>query len=463
MKRFKNFITEVTLTPTQLQKPNGKTGEPRIDILQRLISTNTPLETEDKKLFIVTDIEAAYKEIARFKSEGKTFDLTGKYNGSKDIITIKTNQLAKSAVFGGGGGSAGGSANTALAESAQAYYCSVVANVLGKQGTPEDFNKQNIQKAAKYVESDISWEDVFNNLTDDWVESSILIANELFNQGYIVKGHRFHRGSKIMATFYKKAKKAQKRSDLTPIADDKWNPGDIWAVKPSFNPESINDSNITDNNKDVLEAFLSRDAVAISLKKAVSKANIKRYNIEPAKEQHDYRGYGLSGGKSPSIDSFFNSKTIALHVDETTLEGRTFNYMTNWALDIKGKNARGGKIGVGPINNAFSLHGVKPLPQTGDIKKLVSRLDKNFYKDFYKQFDAVNKMGKMSYDDFMVRVAEKTADPKGLDWVVAKYMGIAFINKIEALPKAKKDKVLGSLLAFAASSSDVSSAFIKAY
>ena len=50
MLRFNNFnkvgLTEelVKLTPAQLIKPNGKTGEARIDILKRLIQSGEPLE-----------------------------------------------------------------------------------------------------------------------------------------------------------------------------------------------------------------------------------------------------------------------------------------------------------------------------------------------------------------------------------------------------------------------------------
>ena len=383
---FKSFLTEKGLTPAELLKPNGKTGELRTDILSRLIKDKTPIELDDGSFLVVTKIPEAQKAINQFKIDNKAFILIGKLDGKGKEITVSSSKIKKSAVFGSGGGSAGGSANTALAESAQAYYCSAVCNILGKAAKPEQFTPAVLKKAAKFVDADISIEDVIRDLPEDWVESSILTANQLMQDGYITKGHVFYRGKGVMKVIYDGARTAQKNTaGITPLADDKWNPGDIWAAKSSFNPKSLDSSNINSYNKDILEAFLERDCVAISLKKVVGGAHIERYNVEPAREQHKYLGFGLSAAKGGgTIENFFASKGMALYVDAVIMEGRTFNFMTNFAVDIRGKNSRGGKIGLGPINTVLSLNGAKPLTEAGSIKQKASKMDPAFMKEFYK-------------------------------------------------------------------------------
>ena len=101
MLRFNNFnkvgLTEelVKLTPAQLIKPNGKTGEARIDILKRLIQSGEPLELAKGGTFVVVDKESALDQI---KSWNEKTPIALKGDGDKFITS---NDLGKSKVFGG--------------------------------------------------------------------------------------------------------------------------------------------------------------------------------------------------------------------------------------------------------------------------------------------------------------------------------------------------------------------------
>lgn len=462
--REEDLIAEGPMAPGEWLKPNSKTGELRLDILARLVKDKTPLELDAGGTFVVTKQKEAYAAIAKFQQTQKAFMLIGKIDGKGKEVEISSSKLKKSAVFGSGGGTAGGSANTALAESAQAVYCSAVCNVLGAGASPEDFNQTVLKKAYMLCKVDVSLDKILNDLPPDWVESSILTAQQLFKEGYIKRGHVFYRGVDVMKDIYLGARKAQANSgDGTVIADDKWNPGDIWAAERTFNAKALDTSTIDDYNKDILESFLNRSCVAISLKKVVKAAHITRYNIEPAREQHKYLGYGLSGAKGGgTIKNFYGSKSTALYVDDLIMEGRTFNYMSGFAVDIRGAHSRGGKIGLAPINKVLAQHGVKPISDAAAIKSAASKFDPKFIKDFYKLFSSVNPWGHIAEKQFTSDCrARFEADTTGPDWLLSKYMATELIARIDDLPKAKQNKVISSLLAFAASSSDVSSAFIK--
>lgn len=470
---FKSFLlSEVALSPSELLKPNGQTGEARLDILQRLIQNKEPIELNSGDVFVVTKIDAALKEITRCKRDGKAFVLVGKVNNKDPEVEISTSKIKKSAVFGGGnGGSSGGTVGTALAESAQCYYCSAVCNVLGAESAAEKYTADVLKKAAKYVSATNKVEDVISNLSEDWVNSSILIANKLYSEGYIKKGHTFHRGDSVMKQIYTQAQAAYKNNGMTPIAPDKWNPSDIWAISSSFNPNSLDTDNIKSYNKDILTALLERECVGISLKKAVNNVSISRYNIEPAKENNNYQGYSWSAAKSsPKLDHFFGSNSIGIFINDLFMEVRSFAHQSDYSFEIQGKNARGGRIKLKDFNAALQKNGVHPINESA-IKSSANKFDtkpvkiyKPFIKEWYDLFNKINNIGHISYGDFESHVVQKleSGGEKAKNWLYSKFIGTQILTIIEKLPNKKRNAILGYVLALAASSTDTSSAFIKA-
>ena len=103
MKTLNQFIAEGALRPSELIKPNSKTGEARLDILAQKIKNDDLLElTTDyarrvnATQFKVTDKEAALEAIKQF--DGKPIPLTGTINGKPAEIT--TSNLEKTNDFG---------------------------------------------------------------------------------------------------------------------------------------------------------------------------------------------------------------------------------------------------------------------------------------------------------------------------------------------------------------------------
>ena len=84
-----------------------------------------------------------------------------------------------------------------------------------------------------------------------------------------------------MIRIYALKNKAYKNMDVKPLKDDKWNPGDVWAIANGFNVDSLDTTSVDGLNGDILENFLNRMLVGISLKGPMTKnVPIKELNIE---------------------------------------------------------------------------------------------------------------------------------------------------------------------------------------
>ena len=135
-----------------------------------------------KKAFVAGDLQ-------KLKGNKNLFVELGKKN------IIKIDQLKKTKEFGGGGGSGAGADVTKLAESAQCLYCALVFHVFKrKMKLDEVITKKHFNDAKRFIDTDEKFEKMVSDLPDDWVKSSILGANKLYEK-YRGKNFIFHRGS----------------------------------------------------------------------------------------------------------------------------------------------------------------------------------------------------------------------------------------------------------------------------
>ena len=80
-----------------------------------------------------------------------------------------------------GGGSGAGAALTKMAESAQAVYAAVAFG-LGREITHSDITPANVEKFKSKFDVDEDTDKILNELTDDWISSSLLGANQLWDK-----------------------------------------------------------------------------------------------------------------------------------------------------------------------------------------------------------------------------------------------------------------------------------------
>ena len=357
---FKSFqISEATaLDKTELQKPNSNTGEPRIDILRRIIKDQKPLELKKGGTFVVADIDDALQKLKQFETQPSNISFV-----STDGTMVPLSQMAKSKVFGGGsGGAGGGTANTKLTESHQ---CVMLQAMMDNGLQEESYFDTDIMKAAfAKVKVDESEKNILA-LEGDWFTSSYNIAKLLIKEGYVHKNHVFHRGSKEMIEIYKLKTKAFKNMGFSPLKDDKWNPGDIWAIDKSFNiDKELPTETVNGLNQALIKHFNDKRLVGISLKGPEKKypPPMKEFNNQypPDAKVFKYKGVLL---QAATRGDFWSSKNATIKFDDGEMTLKDNSPGDTVKAEIKGKNARGGGLSWGPMSDFINRETRKKVPK----------------------------------------------------------------------------------------------------
>lgn len=459
MKKFNTFLSEqpeviseapVALRPAELKKPNGKTGESRIEILRKATIAGTPLVTTDLKTVEIANTHDNLERIAKFADDQKPITLI-----TKTGEEITSSQLAKTALFGGGGGAGGGTDNTAVTEAAQ---CLWLAAML-KHGIQdiEYYTPDVLKGVMSRVDVGKTTFKEMMDIDSSWQYSSYESAKKIIKAGYVNPKHRFHRGSPGMIAIYATKTRAFKNSELKVLSDDKWNPGDIWAVEsPTYIKDSLDDSSVAALNNSILSLFLDRKLVGISLKKVTKEAKIKEYNISSSLTPHKLVSVAV---KSRTRGDFFSNKSGTITYDDGIMDIRPNSYLGTNKIEIKGKTARGGGAGWGVVVEAARRYMGANIPLHPVIKKAATKIAKGDKRETQRFFIKAKVCDQsLTYDYFLEQIEQKDAG-----WVSAKLGAIEVCYALIKNKGTKADNFVNSIVNYAASKSEDSSAFIKVY
>ena len=461
---FKSFNTQpqvisegTKLTPSVLDEKNSKTGEERIDILRDLVRGSKPLELAKGGTVVVVNIKDALEKIKLFKKNPLHFGRGGiplETNGG----TIYTNELKKSKVFGGEtGGAGGGSLNTKIYESHNAVFLHAMLEHGHKQPL-EFFTNDILKNAHKSAEVDATWPEL-ENIPDEWMLSSYNISQELIKLGYVRKGHVVHRNSKIMNGIYQKKNEAFANMGLKKLKDDKWNPGDVWAVDKSFDINSLSTDTIDGLNADILENYLNRSCVGISLKGPMTKTvPIKEFNLDKSLlKTYKFKQFRLESKRG----DYWSSKMGHIDYDGGELTIKDGKHFGSIKAEIKGKKARGGGLGWEVMSGYLERYGkkyaLKPISKHAKkIAKAIERKqDEKSIKEYFKYYNYF--YNNMSYKDFKAKVITMPGH-----WISAKF-GITLLGYyINNIPRSKINELITNFVNYAGSSTAESSAYVKA-
>ena len=453
MRSFRNFVTEGTaLTPAELVKPNGMTGEARTDILRKLIQTHQELELKTGKTVIVTDISGAMAAIDQFEKDNKPFDLI-----TSDGI-VKSSNLKKSTPFGGGSGGAGsGTADTAINESAQCVWLQAMFD--NGSDNPIDFYTDDILKAAaKKVDIGKTTIDQVLGISDQWIKSSWLSGKYLIENGFVTKDMKCHRDSSLMKGIYAAKNKAAKNSGLGRISDDKWNPGDIWVAKKDFSLSELPTDSIEALNKALMQLYLDRRLVGISLKLIKKKVKHKEYNIKIPSDTNDKKF--LRVNTSSGRGTFWSSKGGTIDFDGGTLIIAANSYLGTHKAELKGKTARGGGIGWGVIQGyAKKTLNRKLMDNKGGIVKLAKKIDKGEKRAIEYMWALVSSLApEVTRQEFDIELANKD-----LGWIHAKLGLLVLGHAINSVGGKKANRMITQMVNYAGSDLEESSSYVKVY
>ena len=351
-----------------------------------------------------------------------------------------------------GGGSGAGAALTKLSESSQALYAALVFNVLKRPMTNKDVNLDNFVKASPTAITDENFNNMVNNLPDDWVNSSIAGANALWRR-YGTKGKfTFHRGSpqvaQIEGTFTAINKSEGAFGNL-----NKWSPADIYMISSGYNPATIaNEKTLKGLNVAMWENLKENKLIGVSLKKITGSGTISNMNFPTDRKQTSAQFRGATTNMD-AMDGYVkwgvgNNERIQFR----SFGGETS--LTGWQGEIKGASANQGKISLGPINFVLRTHGLPPLPE--------SKVSARLAEENSPQHAAAiaNLMVQFGIADDVQGTAQMIQQ-KSNKYRYSKYLVMTLLTTLSSAPKQIADEVVQDMYLYASSQASYSAPYIK--
>ena len=435
----------------ELQKVRG--GKPRFYTLVDVINKGTKVDTtqgktslkwankSDRLSFEGGDMISAFTDGRRYKpvfvtSKGKE---------------IKLNDILKTDIFGGGKGSGGGAENTATTECAQCIYAAAIFG--GEKLKVGDVLDESLYgNYSNKFEIDIALDKIATDMTDDWAESSILIANQM-KKDLKGKGYTFHRGSPFVDEIENKFKELNKLQKPKPFSNvNKWSPADIYAVKDGATFDFSQYSNLGEFTNELKEFYDKKTLVGISLKKVSGRVTV----VEKNTTGFIRRPVKYGGFKTPKNNNFFSAKDMYIYLgqDKTLMQLRTFDTAKGWQGEIKGKGAAAGKIGGGVLESiAIKNSTLTKFPYTNAQLLSVSRKPTPaFLNELYELHLTLG--GDEDKNNFIKKAkANKIGKTLGYDWRFSKYLSMFFIAHLES-SKSSAHKICDNIAAYSMSESN---------
>ena len=345
-------------------------------------------------------------------------------------------------------GSGGGAEGTKTTECAQCVYAAAMFNgerlKVGDKLDPSLYgnysSKFEIDESLKKIETD---------LTDSWIESSILVATAMKK---LLKGtnYTFHRGSPFVDSIESKFNELNSKQKPKPFSNiNKWSPADIYAVKGGFNIDLNQYSNLGEFTNELKELYDKKTLVGISLKKSKGNITVVENNTKGfIRRPVIYKGYDKPR-------DFFNSKDMYMYLGTNKMQLRTFSrHVGGWQGEIKGKSAAAGKIGGGVLESIMTKNSTltKFKYNNVELKALALKPTPIFLNELYELHLSCG--GKESKNSFIKKAkANKIGKVSGADWRFSKFRSMFYVAQLES-NKNMANKVCDNIAAYAMSESN---------
>ena len=324
--------------------------------------------------------------------------------------------------------------STAVAESAQCLYAALAMKVVnGDIGT--NTSKQQLSEAWKSCHcGGTTYDQIDKQLSDEWVDSSIIGGNTLRNHYPTVRDFEFHRDSPkvkdIADTFYR-----LKRTDSDLNIDiNKWSPADIYLIKKGFNVKTAlaDVMDIRTFNYRMYTLLKNNEVIGVSLKKLAGNT------LTPIKSQRgDIKDVNFPNGTNKPIDITFDgiasppfSTSGYINFKKGTLKMsinlRNFTASGGFSGEVlqPGSPARHGKVSHGPLSEQLTKHDLKDIPSNipgrqaapneakwmaemmGTLQRHGEFLDGNTVEEMERNIKANDDINYLSSKYFVLKVFE---------------------------------------------------------
>ena len=433
-----------------------KYGDQRLNALRLAIRSGDPVADVNGKDLEIANTRSNIDAIAAFENNSDTTFSLDLKNG-KSVIS---NAIGKSPLFGGKGQGAGATGATAKGESLQCLY---LAAMLGERRNNDfsHFSPELLKSYFNKIDTDKTFEEMMSSEAE-WHYSAYVTADYLIRKGYVNKTHVLHRGSRTMTAIYAMKKKAFKTDGKPMLNDDKWNPGDIWAVKRGLNIESVLDaSSVASLNASLKKAYDDRTIVGISLKQINSlkkRAKHSEYNLGSADlGVHKYTRSILKSERRGS--SYWTFKGGYIYFDgNKRMDVRAPSSMGALNVEIQGKGARGGRAGYAAIMYASQMILKKKLSTNAELKTRARGMMGGKNEKAAKElWNKVNKIhSDVKWNDFWMEMQSVTVDR-----IHANLGATEIIDAVNSSNKKMRDEFVSYLVNMAGSKTNDSSVYVK--
>ena len=354
-----------------------------------------------------------------------------------------------------GGGSGAGAAVTELGESAQCVYAAVAFG-LGRHITNSDITPDNVKKFEDKFSVDGNLDKIMNEMNDEWIQSSILGANELWDKFKGLKnGIVFHRGDKTVNHIENQFKRIKKIEGIR-IDINKWSPADIYVTTPKYDPKCLEDEkSLKGLNQCMNERINPTDPkmFGVSLKKMSGSASLKVLNFDKK---------DATEKKFDKVEMTQDSKDVYIHfTDGTRIQFRGFSgdSLSGWQGEVKGSKANQGKIGGGPTNLLLKIHNQKlidinvgsKLKNKSQRGTVISNLKENLKLVLKNKYNE-SEITKMQID---------MTEAKFLAWAYSKSQGMELAAILNSMNSNIRNQVCEDFYLYANSQSSISSPYYK--
>ena len=354
-----------------------------------------------------------------------------------------------------GGGSGAGAAVTELGESAQCVYAAIAFG-LGRHITNSDVTPDNVKKFEDKFSVNGNLDKIMNEMTDEWIQSSILGANELWDKFKSLKnGIVFHRGDKTVNHIENQFKRIKKIEGIR-IDINKWSPADIYVTTPKYDPKCLEDEkSLKGLNQCMNERINPADPkmFGVSLKKMSGSASLKILNFD--KKDATEKIFD-------KVEMTQDSKDVYIHfTDGTRIQFRGFSgdSLSGWQGEVKGSKANQGKIGGGPTNLLLKIHNQK-LIDINVASKLKNKTQRGTVINNLKE--NLKLVLKNKYDESeLTKMQIDMTEAKFLAWAYSKSQGMELATILNSMNANIRNQLCEDFYLYANSQSSISSPYYK--
>ena len=244
--------------------------------------------------------------------------------------------------------------------------------------TIQDIQDEALFRKAfdRYVDIDTGYNELYKFVLDNpnkWVEAVVRSTNALKKSKWMKKNnYTFYRGVSFMNIIYNEFNKLKKRDNIS-LANDKWNPSDIWASSKTSIPSF---DSLIELNQYISKSLKSGDVVGISLKKSTSSPVVEWYGPDEKPEIIKYKGISKPKGKNAPFPT-----GITINTSKANINFRSFRIIKAAPITGEiiggGKAARGGKVPSSIKKDVIDKYKISQMS-----KSRISSIDDNKLKEY---------------------------------------------------------------------------------